>query len=591
MGCTISLSSLDGDTELSDAVTIFEDDEDSATGALDFKSDQLLVQPFPGASDAELGELFANVGVSPVGEVEEIQLVVLEVPDGRLDEAAEALAESELIESIHKNYVLAAQETPDDPLYAQQWYLPQVHADAAWDAAKGGEDVVVAVVDTGVEMDHPELAERITDGWNIYDGNDAYDDAVGHGTGVAGILAAQTDNQVGIAGVTWSCPLLAVRVTDDEGLTTSRHVAAGILWAASNGAKVVNVSFAPLWANAVVRSAVRQVYHQGVLVVISAGNAGGTTRSRGYEEAVFVGAVDSRNALASFSDKGPFVDLVAPGVGVHTTTIGGSYATPSGTSFSAPIVAGAAALAWSTNIELRPVSIVSAMAGTADDLGDARKDDSFGYGLLDIAAAVDVVAATAFVRDTQDPVATITYPADRARKTGRFAVSVSATDDKGVADVVLSIDDVAYATDTRLPYRFVVDANRFAAGSHEITAVATDTSGNPSDPATVVVTFGESSISNNDSRGSVEFTSPAANSVLTRDTTIRANVSAGAGIATVEWFVDGESVLIETVTGLASVVSYTWRVADVPDAAHTITLALTDAVGRVTRADLPLTTR
>ncbi len=579
------------DSELADSVTVFEDDRDSATGALAHEPDQLLIQPFPGADDTALADLYQAVGATVVDTIEAIQVVVLEVADGRLDEAADVLAESELIEAIHRNYLLQAQVTPNDPLFAQQSHLPQIGAIEAWDVTTGAEEIIVAVVDTGVEADHPELTERIVDGWNVYDATDDFGDEVGHGTSVAGVLAAASDNREGVAGVTWQNPLIAVRVTDEEGVTTSRHVAAGILWAAGHGAKVINVSFAPLWSNAVVRSAVRQVYNQGALVVISAGNAGGTTRSRGYEEAVFVGAVDSRGTLAPFSDRGPFVDFVAPGVGIHTTTAGSSYATPSGTSFAAPIVSGVAALAWSVNHDLRPVSIANVLRDTADDLGEARKDDLYGYGVVDAAAAVEAAQKMVYVRDSTAPTVVVTTPADRARKSGRFAVSATATDDEGVADVVMAIDGVAYATDTRSPYRFVVDTRQFEAGSHQVAIIATDTSGNPSVPATIDVTFADTTTSGNESAGTVVFTAPTAGTALTRDTTIRATVAAGAGLATVEWLVDGESVFVKAVSGDSSGVSYLWRIADVPDGQHTITLALTDARGRVTRADLALTTR
>jgi len=136
------------------------------------------------------------------------------------------------------------------------------------------------------------------------------------------------------------------------------------------------------------------------LVIISTGNEGQTSQALGYSQAIFVGAVNTASEIASFSDRGPFVDLVAPGTAIRTTDGGGEYAMVNGTSFAAPIVAGVAALGWSVNPDLRPVTIATALQDTAVDLGNVGTDDAYGYGLVDAAAAVDEAARLTFTPDS-----------------------------------------------------------------------------------------------------------------------------------------------------------------------------------------------
>ena len=285
---------------------LFADDADASLARQAFVEDELLVQPYPGAASAPLAEVYAEAGAEAVKEIEELQLAVLRVSGGDIESAACVLDASGLIEEVHKNYIFTPEATPDDPLFAAQWYLENISIEEAWEQTRGSDEIVIAVVDTGVDAEHPDLAERIIAGWNVHDENDDFDDVYGHGTRVAGVLAAAADNRTGVAGITWDCPVLAVRATDEDGLATSADLAAGILWATSQGARVINVSFAPLWSNRVVRAAAQSAYRRGALVVISAGNGGGSTTARGYSEALFVGAVDSDDGLAAFSDRGPF---------------------------------------------------------------------------------------------------------------------------------------------------------------------------------------------------------------------------------------------------------------------------------------------
>ncbi len=569
----------------------FPEDDDPAIASLPFEVDTLLTQPLPGADHAVLKALYASAGATVIDEITDIDLTVLQTPSGKLRETAAKLAESGLLETFQKSYEYSTQRVPNDPIYGRSAHLPQIHAEQAWDSSTSSADIVIAVVDTGVDPDHPDLVSKIITGWNVYDANARFDDVLGHGTQVAGVAAAASNNALGVTGVAWDSPILAIRVGNDSGLSSSQHIAAGILWAAANGARVINVSFAPLWSDKVVKAAAQSAFHRGCLVIISAGNAGGMNTAVGFDEALYVGAVTTDNAIATFSDRGPFVDVVAPGTAIRATTFDGDYGMANGTSFAAPIVSGIAALAWSVNPDLRPISIKEAIVSSVVDLGATGKDTTFGNGLVDAAAAVAAAQAAFEPADTTPPAVTVTKPTANQSLSGRSTVSVSATDRYGVADVVLSIDGVPFATDTRSPYNFVIDTTTFSAGLHKLSIVATDTSGNASTPRIIRVTFSGVATAGAGNSGSIRFTSPAEGSSVTGNVTIKATVSDADGLSLIEWFVDGESVFSSPMSGTSSGVSYVWRSASYAAGSHSVTVAITDTAGNQTRGNLSLTRR
>jgi thermitase len=580
----------DDGTVLEVQPSVFTDDQVAAMAALPSVENELLVQSFPGANPEDLADLYKLVDVQVVDALPEIELTVLRVEPDRLEAAAEELAGSGLLENLQKNYVFTASLNPDDPQYSLQAHLPQIDAPQAWNTTTGSEDVLVAIVDTGVDADHPDLAEKIVGGWNVYDDSADFSDTMGHGTAVAGVAAARSDNGIGVAGVSWDSPVLAVRASDEEGSSTGRHLAAGILYAAGQGATIINVSFAPLHENSVVKSAAVQAANRGAVVVISSGNSGQTYSAPGYDQALFVGAVGADDQLASFSDKGPYVDQVAPGSGIRSTAVDGGYRMMSGTSFSAPIVSGVAALMRSANPELSAASIRELLIGTAGDRGATGRDDSYGYGAVDAAAAVAAVLDAVEEDDTTPPTVRITRPTDGSSKNKRFIVSASVTDNEGVAEVALAVDGIPFAADSRAPYNFVLEPNHFSTGEHELHVEATDLAGNRAEGKLVTVRFTRSSSTSGDA-SRITFLSPAAESTVSGDRTIKASVSDANGLATVEWFIDGESAIVSPVSGTSSTVTYLWHSEDVDNGAHTITLVVTDAFGDVSRAEMTLYTR
>lgn len=570
----------------------FSDDGDPTTAALPFVEDELVVQNLPGADAQAMLDAFNEVDAVIVSELSDLDMTVLRIAAGTQEAVAAKLNASELFEAIHKNYVLEAEATPSDPSFNVQSYLTQIGAPQAWDITTGSQSVVIAVVDSGIESTHPDLSSKILRGWNVRTNTNDFRDVKGHGTLVAGVAGAMSNNAVGISGVTWSSPILGVRVSDDSGQATARDVTAGILWAVNNGAKVINVSFAPLWSNSLVKSAVELAFNRGAIVVISAGNGGSVQTATGYEQALFVGAIDSSNLITNFSDRGPFVDLVAPGKSIYTTAIGATYRPADGTSFAAPVVAGVAALAWSTNTDLRPTTIQSILLSTTTDLGAAGYDATYAGGAVNAMRAVSMAEATTESPDVTAPTVRITSPRDGGSVSGKVKVDVTATDAVGVADAALSIDGVVFATDNRSPYQFVVDTSTFSAGGHKLSVRATDLVGNVSSEASANVTFTRSAgASAGAGATTIAFRSPAGGASVSGDVLIEASVSDSDGLAVVEWWIDGASVQTVTASGTSTGVSYLWRGSGVTVGSHTIMLQVIDARGNRQSANLSLVRR
>lgn len=298
------------------------------------------------------------------------------------------------------------------------WSLDAIKAIEAWQMTQGHEEIVVAVIDSGIDRTIPALAGRMwvnpgesagngrdddgngyvddMHGWDFRDGNP--DSMVGsslnwHGTFVAGILAASFDQATGVGGIAPRVRIMDLRFLDSRGLFYASdwpRLARAIDYAVDNGARVINISiYAKVQPPAYVHDAIRRAASHGVLIVGIAGNDGASVGFFGrYPEVLTVAAVDRHGQAASFSNTGPQVDLAAPGVDVQSYYPGGSLRTGSGTSFAAPYVAGTAALMLSVNPSLTPSDIIAALCSSAIDLGPPGRDHATGHGLLHAAAAV-----------------------------------------------------------------------------------------------------------------------------------------------------------------------------------------------------------
>ncbi len=283
----------------------------------------------------------------------------------------------------------------EDPLIGQQWALPVIDAATAWPSADG-TGIVVAVVDTGVADDHPDLIGQLVTGRNIINGTDDPYDYHGHGTHVAGIIAASTNNGVGVAGAAPGARIMPVQVLSRTGAGTSSHVAQGIRWAVDNGADIINLSLGGGWSLAI-SDAVRYAVDNDVVVVAAAGNDGQKGNTASWPAAdpntLAVASVDPSLATSVFSTRGSYVDISAPGRSILSTHLNNSYANLSGTSMSAPYASAIAAALRQLEPDLTEHQVRDRLKTTAIDLPPVGKDTATGHGLVTFPAALGLVEA------------------------------------------------------------------------------------------------------------------------------------------------------------------------------------------------------
>ena len=297
----------------------------------------------PNTPLSEKWEYVNRIGGVIVERIDELEIWVVDVPESfgmnfTFDSDVE-LVEQDFVVSVHFD------NPPNDPDYDRQWALPHIQAETAWNEINDLADVTVAVIDTGVCMSHEDLVGRVLDnGYDFVDNDDDPEDVFGHGCSVSGIIAANIDNGIGIAGFAPNSSILPVRVLGPSGSGSMADVAAGIVYAADEGADIINLSLGSMVGSQVTQDAVDHAVGKGVTVIASAGNSGGTLPGfpARYENVVAVGAIDPNGARSSFSNKGG--DIWAPGRDVHTIYLDNAYKALNGTSFSAPYVAAMAAV-------------------------------------------------------------------------------------------------------------------------------------------------------------------------------------------------------------------------------------------------------
>ncbi|MFC5403021.1 S8 family peptidase [Cohnella soli] len=286
---------------------------------------------------------------------------------------------------------------PNDTFYSQyQWNLPEIATVNGWNVTMGSKDIVVAVLDTGVQADHPDLKGRIVKGVNIVDPSAQPDDDVGHGTHVAGIIAAEINNNEGVAGMTWYTKIMPVKVLDSSGAGSTYSVAEGIIWATDHGAHVINMSLGNYAGAEFLHDALKYAYERGVVIVAASGNDN-TDRPgypAAYPEVIGVSATDADETRAEYSNYGDYISVAAPGTSIPSTYPGSRYASLSGTSMASPHVAALASLVKSAKPSLTNVQIADLLRETAKDLGKKGKDIDFGYGQIDVNAALQAAVGT-----------------------------------------------------------------------------------------------------------------------------------------------------------------------------------------------------
>src|SRR6266536_632393 len=314
------------------------------------------------------------------------------------------------VESVALDYVVEAMLVPNDPYYSPpyptskygkiaQWAPQFIGSEQAWNVTLGDPSIIIAIVDTGIDANHPDLAGKVVLTKNYVKGERA-SDSFGHGTHVAGVAAANINNGIGVAGICGLCSLMSVKVLGADGSGLTSDVASGIAYATDFGASVINLSLGSPSRTTVIRDALDYALNNNVLPVVAMGNANSDyVGDLGYwYSALSVGAVDQRGAKAYFSNFGLQTDVTAPGVAVLSTmptypvTLNTQYGYKtyydalSGTSMASPVVAGLAGLLFSRNPDLTAVQVKGMIESSAGD--GASFDLTSGFGPVHAAAAV-----------------------------------------------------------------------------------------------------------------------------------------------------------------------------------------------------------
>jgi thermitase len=385
---------------------------------------QVLVKFKTGLSEKLIEGTLTAFGARTIKKINALEVYQLQIPTtASVEEMVYALGRNPDVEYAEPNFIAhIATTTPNDPYFRYQYALhntgqeigdggpkgksnADIKAPEAWGEAQGDGATMIAIVDTGVDLFHPDIQSRIQPPGRDF-ANDDFDatDDNGHGTHVAGIAAADTDNNVGVAGVAWNCKILPVKVTDENGDSYYSWLIDGIRWAADNGADVINISMGGEDPSTALRDALKYAYDKGIFIAASAGNDDTFV----YYPAAYdnycmaVAATDYDDARMWWSNHGPEIDVAAPGEEVlslvptwYPAKVWGGdyppYGFGDGTSMSAPHVAGLAALIKSYKPWLNPDEIMNIIRYSADDVNSSEhkgKDEYIGYGRINMAKAL-----------------------------------------------------------------------------------------------------------------------------------------------------------------------------------------------------------
>jgi len=384
----------------------------------EFKPGALLVK-FSGELSASLAQsVMDQYGATYVRTLYGSAVQVWQVAEGQELALAAQLTADPLIEYAEPDHIYHILEmpqdtavTPNDSGYPNQWAHPKINSPAAWDVTTGSTSVTIAIIDTGIDEGHPDLASKVVAGYDFVSDDSNPHDGNGHGTHVAGIATAITNNTIGVAGVDWNARIMPIRVLNDAGSGYSSDITEGINWAYQHGAKVLNLSLGGPGYSQSMQDAVTAAHTAGSLVVAAMGNDNTSTPSypAAYYNVLAVAATGPTDGKASYSNYGSHCDIAAPGgdmgwyhdpAGIYSTmptydvyltthySYYKNYDYLNGTSQASPYVAGLAALIFGLDTSLTPDEVQQIIEDTAVDLGATGWDVYYGWGRINAAAAV-----------------------------------------------------------------------------------------------------------------------------------------------------------------------------------------------------------
>ncbi|MFP3880151.1 MAG: S8 family serine peptidase [Dehalococcoidia bacterium] len=477
---------------------------DSPTHDADFSSEQILVKFKPDVALPEAAQIHRQLGGQAKGVIPGVGVQVIKVPRGKVKDKVKAYSSNPRVAYAEPDFLAQALGSPDDPYFNKQYGLTKVEAPEAWEVTAGSPSINIAILDTGVDLDHPDLAGKIVSNINFSSGT-TVDDVHGHGTHVAGIAAAMTNNGAGVAGLGYSCSIMNVKVMGDNGGGTYSAIASGIIWAADNGAEVINMSLGGSGYSSTLEDAVNYAWSKGVVVVAAAGNNGDTSPIYPAYciNCMAVAATDAIDERTSWSNYGDWVDVAAPGNCIYATLKDNSYGYKSGTSMASPHVAGLAGLVFTTLTDVNGNGYLndevrSRIESTCDDIGV----EGIGSGRINAAQAVqgdDIVQqADVQMTLTADPasiseagtVVTYTYT---VTNTGDVTLTgITLADDK-LGSISLGAATLAAGAATTGTATYTVTQSDMDSGADIVNTatVTTDQGATASDSATVTIEISE----------------------------------------------------------------------------------------------------
>jgi thermitase len=455
-------------------------------------SGEILVKFKEGRDESKKEKIRQKIQGRLESKIDKLKVEKIKVDDAGKDSIVTSLSEDPDVEFVEPNFIAEEEMTPNDPIFTKQWNLKKIGAVEAWDMSIGS-NIKIAVLDTGVDKNHPDLAGKVFSGYDFINGDSDPSDDKYHGTAVAGVIAALTNNSLEVAGLASGSTILPVKVLDSNGSGPYDVIAKGIIYATENGAKVINLSLGGPSYSATLENAVNYAFSNGVVVVAAAGNQSGPVNyPAAFKNVVAVSATDQNDAKASFSNFGAEIDISAPGVLIYTTNSApNTYG--NGTSFASPHVAAAAAMIFSSGASSNQ-AVMDALYKGADDLGTSGIDQEFGVGRLNIynsllkinvatqnspspsstispissptqiptsAPTIQPVSLstpdpsqTAAPKDTTPPQLTITSPLNNSsiQRRSYLSVAASAFDSSGISKVEFRRNGSLMCTDTLAAY-------------------------------------------------------------------------------------------------------------------------------------------
>jgi len=333
----------------------------------------------------------SNIEILQLNENENIESIILELKNN---------PDIKSVEKDEKLYILEQDSfTINDPFYNQQWYLDCIKIPKVWQKLNTNlktNPIVIAVIDTGIETTHEEFKNKIhPEGYNFILNNDNIYDIHGHGTNVSGVICAETNNFIGIAGIVdnLDVKILPLQAASNNGTLFTSDVIKAIDYAIKKNVDVINMSIGVGSYSETLNETIQKAVNKGIIVIAGAGNKGINSYNypASYDNVISVGSIDENKNISYFSNYNDKVDIVVPGENIYTTNINNSYKNKGGTSFSTAIVSGVVAILKSVESSLTSQEIYNILTTTAEDRGELGKDDYYGYGVVNTLNAINNV--------------------------------------------------------------------------------------------------------------------------------------------------------------------------------------------------------